>query len=118
MNARTLDHVAFWATERDAIADILTAQLGMHVIDRQDAFTLVGSDARRGKLTLFDAEGPCGNAVKDAQRTKTDAQTRRTLTLIWGTTELPGDAAKAEAWYRELLQQLGATTENVAQVGS
>jgi catechol 2,3-dioxygenase-like lactoylglutathione lyase family enzyme len=30
----------------------------MHVIDEQDAFTLVGSDARRGKLTLFGAEGP------------------------------------------------------------
>jgi catechol 2,3-dioxygenase-like lactoylglutathione lyase family enzyme len=57
VNARTLDHVAFWVTERDAIADILTTQLGMHVIDRQDNFTLVGSDARRGKLTLFDAEG-------------------------------------------------------------
>jgi catechol 2,3-dioxygenase-like lactoylglutathione lyase family enzyme len=30
----------------------------MHVIDRTDAFTLLGSNARRGKLTLFDAEGP------------------------------------------------------------
>ena len=30
----------------------------MHVIDRTEAFTLVGSDARRGKLTLFAAEGP------------------------------------------------------------
>src|SRR6184192_281674 len=30
----------------------------MHVVDRTDAFTLVGSDARRGKLTLFAAEGP------------------------------------------------------------
>src|SRR3954471_13570197 len=30
----------------------------MHVIDRQDNFTLVGADARRGKLTLFAAEGP------------------------------------------------------------
>ena len=30
----------------------------MHVIDRQDKFTLIGSDARRGKLTLFDAEAP------------------------------------------------------------
>src|SRR5262249_60576635 len=29
-----------------------------HVVDRTDAFTLVGSDARRGKLTLFAAEGP------------------------------------------------------------
>src|SRR3954470_22841873 len=30
----------------------------MHVIDRQDNFTLIGSDARRGKLTLFDADEP------------------------------------------------------------
>jgi catechol 2,3-dioxygenase-like lactoylglutathione lyase family enzyme len=30
----------------------------MHVIDRQEAFTLVGSDALRGKLTLFTADGP------------------------------------------------------------
>lgn len=37
-----------------------------------------------GLLCLFDAEGPCANAVKDAQRTKTAAHTRRTLTLIWG----------------------------------
>jgi DNA/RNA-binding domain of Phe-tRNA-synthetase-like protein len=64
-----------------------------------------------GLLCLFDADGPCGNAVKDAQRTKTDADTRHTLTLIWGTNELPGHAAKAEAWYRELLQRLGAVTE-------
>jgi DNA/RNA-binding domain of Phe-tRNA-synthetase-like protein len=66
-----------------------------------------------GLLCLFDAEGPCGNAVKDAQHTKTDGNTRRTLTLIWGTNELPGHAAKAEAWYRELLHGLGATTESV-----
>src|SRR5579872_636148 len=30
----------------------------MHVIERTDAFTLVGADARKGKLTLFAAEGP------------------------------------------------------------
>src|SRR4051812_50029667 len=30
----------------------------MHVIERTDTFTLVGADARRSKLTLFDAEGP------------------------------------------------------------
>jgi catechol 2,3-dioxygenase-like lactoylglutathione lyase family enzyme len=55
---RTLDHVAFWLADRDAIADYATRHLGMHVIDRTDTFTLVGSDARRGKLTLFQAEGP------------------------------------------------------------
>src|SRR5262245_51823928 len=30
----------------------------MHVIERTDRFTLVGADARRGKVTLFAAEGP------------------------------------------------------------
>ena len=58
MDPNTLDHVAFWVTERDAIVDFATANLGIHVIDRQDNFTLIGSDARRGKLTLFDADGP------------------------------------------------------------
>ena len=58
MHPKTLDHVALWVADRDAIADLLTESVGMHVIDRTDAFTLVGSDARRGKLTLFAAEGP------------------------------------------------------------
>jgi catechol 2,3-dioxygenase-like lactoylglutathione lyase family enzyme len=55
---KTLDHVAFWLADREPIAEALTSRFGMHVIDRQDNFTLVGADARRGKLTLFDAEGP------------------------------------------------------------
>jgi catechol 2,3-dioxygenase-like lactoylglutathione lyase family enzyme len=54
----TLDHVALWVADRDRIADFVTARVGMHVVERTDAFTLVGSDARRGKLTLFAAEGP------------------------------------------------------------
>ena len=58
MQPRTLDHVAFWLADRDAVADFVVRHLGMHVIDRTDAFTLVGSNARRGKLTLFAAEGP------------------------------------------------------------
>jgi len=64
-----------------------------------------------GLLCLFDAEGPCGTAVKDAQRTKTDSQTRRTLSLIWGTKTLPGRAEKVETWYRSLLEEQTATTE-------
>jgi len=54
----SLDHVALWVADRDRIADFAAAHLGMHVIERTDRFTLVGSDARRGKLTLFEAEGP------------------------------------------------------------
>lgn len=65
-----------------------------------------------GLLCLFDAEGPCANAVKDAQRTKTTPETRRTLSLIWGTNALPGRAAQAEMWYRQLLEQHGAVTKN------
>ena len=66
-----------------------------------------------GLLCLFDADGPCGNAVKDAQRTKTGPETRKTLTTIWGTTSLPGRAAEAEKWYRELLEKHGAKTTSV-----
>jgi DNA/RNA-binding domain of Phe-tRNA-synthetase-like protein len=66
-----------------------------------------------GLLCLFDAEGPCGNAVKDAQRTKTSLETRRTLSLIWGSAALPGRAAKVEAWYRSLLEKDGASTKPV-----
>ncbi len=66
-----------------------------------------------GLLCLYDADGLCANAVKDAQRTKTDAETTRTLTVIWGSVNLPGRAAQAEAWYRELLAKAGATTERV-----
>jgi DNA/RNA-binding domain of Phe-tRNA-synthetase-like protein len=68
-----------------------------------------------GLLCLCDADGPCGNAVKDAQRTKTDAATTRTLTVIWGSKVLPGRAGQAEVWYRGLLNQIGASTMDVAQ---
>jgi DNA/RNA-binding domain of Phe-tRNA-synthetase-like protein len=63
-----------------------------------------------GLLCFFDVEGPCGNAVKDAQRTKTDGNTRRTLSLIWGTVALPGRAEQTEAWYRSLIERHGAAT--------
>jgi DNA/RNA-binding domain of Phe-tRNA-synthetase-like protein len=66
-----------------------------------------------GLLCLFDADGPCANAVKDAQRTKTGAQTRRTLSLVWGTTALAGRAEDAAAWYRRLLEKHGAVTSAV-----
>lgn len=58
MNPTKLDHVAYWLENRDEVADFCVAHLGMHVIERTDAFTLIGSNARRGKLTLFEAEGP------------------------------------------------------------
>jgi DNA/RNA-binding domain of Phe-tRNA-synthetase-like protein len=70
-----------------------------------------------GLLCLFDADGPCANAVKDAQRTKTDEQTRRTLSLVWGTVALPGRAGETERWYRALLEEQGVRTEAVGPQG-
>jgi catechol 2,3-dioxygenase-like lactoylglutathione lyase family enzyme len=60
MEALALDHVALWVAhaDRDPLAEFLCEHAGMHVVDRTEAFTLVGADARRGKLTLFAAEGP------------------------------------------------------------
>jgi len=55
---KTLDHVAFWVSDRGTIARFLEQYLAMHVVAEETNFTLMGADARRGKLTLFDAEGP------------------------------------------------------------
>ena len=67
-----------------------------------------GAEERTSCMPDFDY-----GAVKDAQHTKTTAKTRRTLSVIWGTNALPGRPAQTEAWYRELLEQQGVTTEAV-----
>jgi catechol 2,3-dioxygenase-like lactoylglutathione lyase family enzyme len=54
----SLDHVALWVERRRELARFLCDHLGMHVIEETGTFTLVGVDAKLGKLTLFDAEGP------------------------------------------------------------
>jgi DNA/RNA-binding domain of Phe-tRNA-synthetase-like protein len=64
-----------------------------------------------GLLCLHDARGPCANAVKDAQRTKTSEATTRTLSLIWGTSALPGRSGQARDWYLDLAHGLGASVE-------
>lgn len=69
-----------------------------------------------GLLCLFDAEGPCANAVKDAQRTKTSADTRATVSVVWGCSGHEEQLARAVRWYRELLEGCGARTEDVALV--
>lgn len=65
MRPRTLDHVALWVADRERIVDIAVARLGLRVIEQTDRFTLVGADARRGKLTFFDAPGLDGAAPRD-----------------------------------------------------
>jgi catechol 2,3-dioxygenase-like lactoylglutathione lyase family enzyme len=58
LSPRSLDHVALWVTDRAPLRALLCDHLGMHVIEETESFTLVGVDAKLGKLTLFDAEGP------------------------------------------------------------
>ena len=58
MKPQTLDHVALWVAGRERMSALAIEHLGMRVIEQTDRFTLLGADARRGKLTLFDAEGP------------------------------------------------------------
>ena len=89
MEVKTLDHIALWVEDRDRIADLATRHLGMHVIDRTDKFTLIGSDARRGKLTLFAAEGPrARGALKHVAL--------RVADLAAAVEALPGEAETAD----------------------
>jgi DNA/RNA-binding domain of Phe-tRNA-synthetase-like protein len=82
--------------------------------DDRYVFNPSGQEIRLGGLTcLFDADGPCGNAVKDAQRTKTDATTRRTLSIVWGCQPHEDALQETVRWYRALLERAGATTRPV-----
>jgi DNA/RNA-binding domain of Phe-tRNA-synthetase-like protein len=65
-----------------------------------------------GLLCLRDADGPCANAVKDAQRTKTTPQTRRVLVAVWGTSRLPGRTAQTVQWLSSLLTAHGASVRS------
>jgi DNA/RNA-binding domain of Phe-tRNA-synthetase-like protein len=66
-----------------------------------------------GLLCLLDADGPCANAVRDAQRTKTSAATVTTLSVIWGCAGFEARLRDALHWYRTLLEACGATTADV-----
>ena len=142
MQPTKLDHVALWVSGRDGIAAFATAHLGMHVIERTDRFTLVGSEARRGKLTLFEAEGPreqgalarVGLRVSDleAARAKLPAGTPEVfdvgdgllLTLAEGDTDVeydldhvalrsPAPEAAAREWQRFGFADAGPTRVEV-----
>lgn len=97
--------------------DLVVAPLRVEIApaDTSYVFNASGQEIRiDGLLTLSDAEGACANSVKDSQRTKTHAGTRRTLSIIWGTNQFPGRTAAALEWYRELLESAGATTKVLA----
>lgn len=62
-----------------------------------------------GLLCLCDDAGPCANAVKDSQRTKTDEHTLEVLVLFWAPRFGDGAHTRATAdWLAELAFRLGA----------
>ncbi len=67
-----------------------------------------------GLLCVFDADGPCANAVKDAQRTKTHPGTKRTLSVIWGHRDFRAALEAAKTSYWRTLERLGACVQPVA----
>jgi DNA/RNA-binding domain of Phe-tRNA-synthetase-like protein len=70
-----------------------------------------------GLLSLYDAQGPSGTPVKDAQRTKTHDNTVVALAIVWGTRALTGWTARTIRWYRELVHAIaGASVEDVALI--
>ena len=64
-------------------------------------------------LCLIDQTGPCANAVKDAQRSKTDESTQTTLSLIWGTSALAERSERTLDWYLELLADFEVAIERL-----
>ena len=98
-------------------ADLVTLPLsvGIAPAGTKYVFNRSGQELDLGGLVcLGDAQGPCANAVKDSQRTKTHDGTRRTVSLLWGTRALEGRTARAASWYRSVLEKaLGARTIDV-----
>jgi DNA/RNA-binding domain of Phe-tRNA-synthetase-like protein len=68
-----------------------------------------------GLVCLVDTQGPCANAIKDAQRTKTSDSTRSSLSILWSSRALAPQTAAALELYHALLRDL-AEVEPVALV--
>jgi DNA/RNA-binding domain of Phe-tRNA-synthetase-like protein len=61
-----------------------------------------------GLPCLCDADGPCANAVKDSQRSKTDGDTEEVLAIVWAPRFGDGGHVQAaSAWLAELAVRLG-----------
>jgi DNA/RNA-binding domain of Phe-tRNA-synthetase-like protein len=93
--------------------------IGLAGAGRRYIFNAAGHEIDlEGLLCLHDAMGECANGVKDSERTKTNAETRNTLTVIWGVQGFREVTELAAEWYRELLGRLGARVEEVETVAT
>jgi DNA/RNA-binding domain of Phe-tRNA-synthetase-like protein len=70
-----------------------------------------------GLVGLCDEQGPCANAVKDAQRTKTRPETTRVLAVVWGCDAgQPGRTQRAADVLAAAMQAAGAVVARVDTV--
>lgn len=94
--------------------DLARAPLAIHVAPAGTTYAFNPSGQEldvSNLLCLHDADGACASAVKDSQRTKTNPATIHTLSVIWGVD--PAHTAAATRWYRDILEGIGAHTEDV-----
>lgn len=102
--------------------DLLRPPLVVQVADASAryVFNRSGQEIDVGGLPcLFDADGPCANAVKDAQRTKTRGETRAVLGIVWGVhTDDRERVARATAALARQWQQSGAEVTSVAMLAT
>ncbi|HMB68433.1 MAG TPA: phenylalanine--tRNA ligase beta subunit-related protein, partial [bacterium] len=90
-------------------------RVGLADADASYVFNPSGQEIRLGGLLcLHDARGPCANAVKDSQRTKTREETQRVLSVIWGVASQEDAVRRAAVWYRELSLRAGARVDEIA----
>lgn len=90
--------------------DRTVAPLAVRVIEEKVGYVFNASGQMldlEGLLCLCDGEGPCANAVKDAQRTKVGPDTRHALMVLWGELSVELQARRAAAWAGELLASAG-----------
>lgn len=100
-------------------ADRVVGQLRVAIADPGASYVFNASGQIidvSGLLCLADEVGPCANAVKDCQRTKTSDQTRKAVVVVWGALAAHPRAERAAAWYRELLGRFGIASRNMTLV--
>lgn len=93
--------------------DKLTPPLAIRCASQGESyvFNAAGQVITLGGLPcLYDAVGPCANAVKDAQRTKTSDGTRRTLSILWSDRSLQAHTRATQTLYEALLADAAELT--------
>ncbi len=97
--------------------DLIAEPLSIRNGEEEEEYVFNASDqtiALKGLLSLCDAKGPCANAVKDSQRTKTSDGSVATLQILWAPKTSESIAQAALAWYMEEVKALGGQVTPIA----